>query len=88
MSMNFRLIVPGKDDVDAVPANGTDYTLEECYKLLSCDLIEVVELPKGRILIVNEEGLLRRLPVNREASLLSGVMIVGPALCCPSGGLR
>lgn len=88
MSMNFRLIVPGKDDVDAVPDNGLDYTLEECCKLLSCDLIEVVNLPNGRILIVNEEGLLRRLPVNREASLLSGLFIVGPALCCPAGGLQ
>ena len=38
--------------------------------------VEVVRID-GRELLVNEEGLLRNLPVNREASALAGQHIVG-----------
>lgn len=45
-------------------------------------LIEVVRLqaPSSYILIVNEEGLLKRLPINPVASAAAGKVIVGVAV--------
>ncbi len=55
-------------------------TLEEAQGAVG-GYVELVELEGGgRQLIVNEEGLLLNLPVNPEATLLAGVLIVGPAL--------
>ena len=46
--------------------------------------IEIVRLPISRILIINEEGLLRHLPNNRIASMLAGAEIVGNVVLCNS----
>ena len=78
------------------PANGTDWTLEELYKLIDTDLIEVVPVNDDLILIVDEEGLCKESPIpNPEAS---GVVeyhnrhfkdkIVGKAILCPSSMLK
>ena len=42
--------------------------------------IEVVDLADGRQMVVNEEGWLKELPVNPEASRLAGQPIAGPAV--------
>jgi hypothetical protein len=42
--------------------------------------VELVRLKDGRQVLVNEEGLLQRLPINEEASLLCNRTIVGNAL--------
>lgn len=71
------------------PKNGTDFTLEECYKHIGCDMVELVNLRDGRILIVDEEGLLKSdFVVNHEASKLARKArasegIVGNAILCP-----
>lgn len=39
------------------------FTLEECYEHIGCDLVEVVNLNDGRIIILDEEGLLKADPV-------------------------
>jgi len=39
--------------------------------------VERVVCPDGSILLVNEEGLLHGLPVNKEASAIAGQTIVG-----------
>jgi hypothetical protein len=45
--------------------------------------IELVHLNEGKVLIVNEEGLLDRLPLNVEASrLCGGSPIVGDVILC------
>ena len=44
--------------------------------------IELVHLNEGRVLIVNEEGLLNKLPLNTEASGLCGGPIVGDVILC------
>ncbi len=53
-------------------------TFKECQKIVG-GLVETVQLPFG-MLLVNEEGLLMSLPVNAEASLLAGQVIVGNAV--------
>lgn len=50
------------------PANGTDFKLKEMYALLECDMLEIVHLPEPNqesILIVDEEGKLKRGSVDR-----------------------
>jgi len=71
------------------PKNGTDFQLDELYKLLGCEMIEFV-VPRsqpGCILIIDEEGKLRAREPNLHATILashSGLndYIVGDALLC------
>lgn len=44
--------------------------------------IEIVYMKNGRLLIVNEEGLLMNLPPNKQASDIYGHRIVGDAIDC------
>lgn len=44
--------------------------------------IEVVNLPNGDVLLVNEEGVLRSL-LNPVASLMAGQTLVGPVVYIP-----
>jgi hypothetical protein len=46
-------------------------------------LLEPVTLPTGDVLLVDEEGVLRRLPYNVTASLLSGRSLVGKVAYVP-----
>ena len=39
--------------------------------------IEIINLGKGKTLIMNEEGLLHKLPINKNASKLVGFQVVG-----------
>ena len=43
-------------------------------------LIEMVHLPDGQYLVVNEEGLIDGLPINETASMLAKRTIVGTAI--------
>lgn len=79
-----------------IQANGTmkdvkpskkAFTLEELQQMVGGD-IETLSLRNGKILIVNEEGKLRKLPFNREATNLfwedrgGSDVIVGDAVLC------
>ena len=44
--------------VELTPKDG-DIDLEECYKLMECNLVEFVYFGEKEILILDEEGLLR-----------------------------
>jgi Domain of unknown function (DUF3846) len=74
------------------PANGTDFTLGELQTLVG-GIIEIVQLHHGQILVVNEEGLLKGLPLNTLASLVylthgGNTYIVGNALLCGTEEVR
>jgi hypothetical protein len=62
-------------------------TLEELQGLVG-GYIEVAYLDKQNILIMNEEGRLMGLPVNHEASSLTGRYIVGDAVLMEKGQLK
>lgn len=59
-------------------------TLEEAQEFVGRpghrDLVEIVRLPNGDQMLVNEEGLLFNLPVNPAATLVAQRLIVGNAL--------
>lgn len=53
--------------------------LEKAQSLVG-GFVELIQLPGGAQLLVNEEGLLRRLPINPLASYLARQPIVGNAV--------
>ncbi len=82
------------------PKNGTDFTLEELYELLKCELIEVIHLDANdidgeAIMIVDEEG---RLKDNKEFNALASAEfyfrkmhrqeIYGDAIVCDPSMLK
>jgi hypothetical protein len=83
------LMRPDGTNKTVVPANGTDWKLDELYRLLGCKMIEIVHAKrKGFILIIDEEGKFVAEPqVNRlatqEAHIFEWDVIVGNALLCP-----
>lgn len=44
--------------------------------------VEITPLPGAGALLVDEDGLLKKLPLNEAASALSGRRIVGDAIVC------
>jgi len=56
-------------------------TLKEAQELVAGGgLVELLTLPNGDQLLIDEEGLLKDLPVNLEASELYGHVLVGDAM--------
>ena len=84
-----KIIYPDKDSEDYSPKNGTTFELEEMQKIVG-GYIEIIRLNDGRLIIVNEEGLLHGLPVNIEATNIlrrdhsTTQYIVGNAIVCDS----
>lgn len=85
-----KLIRPDGTVEDVVPKNGKKFKLEESQALVG-GYIEFVQplgrallrfhgLPPNAIMYVDEEGLLKGLPLNPRASLLACRRIVGNAL--------
>jgi len=72
---------------EVMPANNTDFKLREVQKMVG-GYVEVVYLRDGRIMLVDEEGLLKGSPLNREASRMAGRPIVGPAVVMPNDMFR
>lgn len=87
-----KLLKGGKDlsITEIEPADKEEgFTLEECYRLNECNLVEVVDLMDGRILICDEEGALKDMPVvNETATALASLAherwfpIVGTCILC------
>lgn len=78
-----------------VPANGSDFSLEEAQKVVG-GLIEVVNLSNEMIIVCNEEGLYMNLDVNQKATdlclkseaILPGSFIVGDVIYCHTDMIR
>lgn len=79
------LYVDGREEF-IEPKNGTDFSLEELNTIVD-GYIQVVWLKDGRIMVINEEGKIHRLPVNVKATFIvngEGIAdtIVGNVLVC------
>ena len=74
-----HLIQPDGTVTEHTPKSGRDWSLEEMQFLIG-GYIERVPTPKKYEAYCNEEGLLRKLPVNTLACLLLRVELVGPIL--------
>lgn len=67
---------------DPITVFDKDQTLPTLQRIVG-GYIEHVPLPDGRSMWVNEEGLMRGLPYNPQASEMAGRMIVGPVAITP-----
>jgi len=60
------------------------FTLNELQKIIN-GYIEIIKMHDGRIMVVDEEGLIKKLPYNEEAtSMIQTATIYGDALVCDS----
>lgn len=74
---------------DVTPANGTNFTLEEMQSIVG-GYIQIIFLGNGKVMVINEEGKLLKLPTNAHATLIAHQhkaifpldCIVGTALVC------
>jgi|TARA_Y100000310_G_scaffold50681_2_gene46730 hypothetical protein len=64
-------------EYNIVPDNGEPtYRLAQLQSIVD-GYIELVYLLNGQIMVVNEEGLVRQLPVNQAATEIASQLIVG-----------
>lgn len=81
------LIKPNGETTEVSPKSGNLYALEELQGYVG-GYIELINLPQNQFLVINEEGKLNNLPLNRKATSLARFcgaiartdFIVGPAL--------
>jgi len=72
---------------DAKPDNGNKFTLQEMQYIVN-GFIEILRSPGGNYMVVNEEGLLLDLPINKKATAIyreefgGKDVIVGDVLIC------
>ena len=93
MSIMARLYKTNGEVIEVSPKNNRDFTLEELQSFVEGD-IEIINLTTEKILIVNEEGKINKLPFNELATELwkkyygRTDYIVGNALLCNSDEVR
>ena len=89
-----QVISPDGTITVVVPENGTDFKLPELYRHADCKTVEMVPMPDGRTMWVDEDGIRNGKPANPEATKLvakwlgSGDFIKGKALVCPKRMVR
>lgn len=84
-----QIIKSSGEIIEVEPKNGKDFKLEEVKEIVD-GWVELVYLPDGRYMLVNEEGRIHKLPVNLEASkllydlsdIVLGRFISGDVLVC------
>ena len=70
------------------PANGIDFTLAEMKAVIGGGYIEIFNLSDGRLMVLDDEGKLKRFPRNPKATemardrLMPGDFICGDVLVC------
>ena len=80
--------------IEVKPENGTDFTLEELYKHLECDMIEVIYFNDNTIMIIDEMGKIKEKYYNNQATYIfrdkrkTQDFIVGNAIVCDISELK
>lgn len=72
------------------PIDGESFSLEELQAIVG-GLIEIIYLPDGKIMVLNEEGKYSGLEPNDNATVIANIdpdFIVGDVLVCRSSQVR
>jgi hypothetical protein len=85
---NVRITPEGNIEPVALPANARKGHSLEAMQSLVGGLIQVLHLDGGRIMLLDEEGLLKGLDLNPVASRLAGMGVVGPVVIIPGKYFR
>jgi len=72
------ILIPVEGEIMEKRAKGAAWSLDELHALVG-GYVEPIKVG-ACLLLVDEDGRMRRLPVNKKASKLAGRIIVGPAL--------
>jgi len=78
--MSALLIKANGERFTISPKNGEDFKLNELQELVG-GYIEIIQM-YGHIMVVDEEGLLKKKPYNAVASSISGRPLVGDVVFC------
>ena len=70
--------------IPVLPSKGTRFTLKEVQDMVG-GYVERVQLPKGMVVLANEEGFPMGLPRNPVASQMTGVDLLGDVVLLPRG---
>lgn len=70
--------------IPVVPSKGSKFTLEEVQEMVG-GFVERITLPGRTVMLVDEDGLPRGLPLNETASRLAARDIVGDVVVLPRG---
>jgi hypothetical protein len=73
------------------PRNGSDFQLDELQGFIGGGCIELVYLPDGTLMVIDEEGKLKRFARNARATALyanPNDYISGPALVCQQSEVK
>lgn len=81
------LIKPDGTIHEVQPMNKQDFQLREIQQNVE-GYFEIIHLPEDKLMLVNEEGLLKQLQYNLIASMIAGQDIVGNALVCSSSEVK
>lgn len=79
---NYQIMYPN-GQVDNLTRD-TDFKLKEMQDIVGGYIEIVYGLPNDRIMIVDDEGLLKHKPWNLNASVACGGRIAGVAIVCPN----
>ena len=78
-----------------IKADGTETELKPAKKSLSLDELQaavggwIEQIRLGRdVMLVNEEGTMRELPINEKASMRAGTTIRGDVVLCKNGKMK
>lgn len=92
--MKGKLLTTDGTIMDVEPLNGETFSLHELYRILDCDLIEIVRLQGSEdILVIDEEGKFSQYPefnsiateiAHKHRAISQYDYIVGKALLCNS----
>lgn len=90
--MKAKIFKTNGEIIEVEPKNGTDFKLPELQKIVG-GYIEIVNLTKDRIMVVNEEGKIYGLDINSAATELlvqnGGCdIVVGNVLVCDSNMVK
>jgi len=70
--------------IPVVPDKGLRFTLAELQKMVG-GYVERVQLPKGMVVLANEDGIPMGLPLNETASRMVGMQLLGDVVILPRG---
>ena len=81
--MKAKILKTTGEVLEVEPKNKTDFSLEELQEIVG-GYIEIVQLGDRKVMVVNEEGVYMKLPINTKATNLYNSVIVGDVLICKS----
>jgi hypothetical protein len=89
-----KVIAPDGTITDVEPVNGSDFKIGELYTHTKSTIVQMIDMPDGRLMWMDEEGKLNGKEPNPVATklvekwLLPGDYIAGHALVCTKRMVR